>query len=114
LFFWSLGLKNRVAHLHRRAPGAARTALIVTGLSALSGCFAPVAQREAQNIAQQRVDRYCAGRCGALTLAHTQKIKSRWLVDFDGPRQKFTVTVEGDGNAKVEVWDKSLSPVATP
>ena len=89
-----------------------RGALIAIALTALSGCFAPVAQNEAQTIAQRRVDRYCAGRCGALTLAHTQKIKGRWLVDFDGPRQKFTVTVEGDGNAKVEVWDKSLSPAA--
>jgi hypothetical protein len=84
------------------------------GVALLSGCFAPVAQREAQTIAQTRVEKYCAGRCGALSLAHTQKIKDRWLVDFDGPRQKFTVTVSDSGNAKVEVWDKSLSPAAAP
>jgi very-short-patch-repair endonuclease len=40
-------------------------------------------------------------------MARTQKIKSRWLVDFEAPRQKFTVIVEDDGNAKVTVWDKS-------
>ena len=43
---------------------------------------------------------------GALALAHTQKIKSRWLVDFEAPHQKFTVIVENDGNSKVTVWDK--------
>ena len=80
----------------------------------LAGCFAPVAQREAQTIAQARLDKYCGGRCGALAWRHTQKIKGRWLVDFDGPRQKFTVTVSDSGNAKVEVWDKSLAPAATP
>ena len=62
--------------------------------------------REAQDIAQQRVTRYCSNRCGALTLAHTQKIKSRWLVDFEAPRQKFTVIVEDDGNSKITTWDK--------
>ena len=105
-------MKNRFAHLHRRAPGAIRTAFIAITLSLLSGCIAPVQQVEAQQIAQQRVDKYCRGRCGALTLAHTQKIKDRWLIDFDGPRHKFTVTVEDNGNAKVQVWDKS--PAAMP
>jgi len=63
--------------------------------------------REAQGIAQQRLVKYCNGRCGAFTLARTQKIKDRWLVDFEAPRQTFTVTVEDDGNAKVTVWDKA-------
>ena len=48
--------------------------------------------REAQDIAHERVVKYCGSRCGALTLARTQKIKSRWLVDFEAPRQKFTPT----------------------
>ena len=87
----------------------ARGGFIIIALSVLSGCFAPVEQIEAQQIAQKRVDRYCRGRCGALALTHTQKIKDRWLVDFDGPRQTFTVTVEGDGNAKVDAWDKSIT-----
>ena len=37
-------------------------------------------------------------RCGALAWSNTQKIKKRWLVDFDGQQQKFTVIVEDDGN----------------
>ena len=62
--------------------------------------------REAESIAHERLTKYCNGRCGALTLARTQKIKSRWLVDFEAPRQKFTVIVEDDGNAKVTAWEK--------
>jgi len=72
----------------------------------LAGCFAPMSTREAQEIASGRLKKYCAGRCGAVTLAHTQKINKRWLVDFDGPRQKFTVIVENDGNSKVTTWNK--------
>ena len=76
------------------------------GASGTSGCAAPMSTREAQGIARERLVKYCSGRCGTLALAHTQKIKNRWLVDFDAPRQKFTVIVEDDGNAKVTVWDK--------
>ena len=72
----------------------------------LSGCVAPMTTREAQDIAHDRLIKYCNDRCGALTLAHTQKIKSRWLVDYDSPRQKFTVIVEDDGNAKITVWSR--------
>ena len=58
--------------------------------------------------AGERLVQYCRDRCGTLALAHTQKIKNRWLVDFDSPRRAFTVTVENDGNAKVTVWDKAV------
>ena len=74
--------------------------------AAVAGCISPMSTREAQDIAHARLDKYCAGHCGAVTLAHTQKIKDRWLVDFEAPRQKFTVIVENDGNAKVTTWDK--------
>ena len=72
----------------------------------LSGCITPMTTREAQDIAHERIAKYCSGRCGALTLAHTQKIKSRWLVDYEAPRQKFMVIVEDDGNSKLTVWNK--------
>jgi very-short-patch-repair endonuclease len=73
---------------------------------ALGGCVAPMSTREAQQIAQTRLTKYCNSRCGALALGRTQKIKSRWLVDFEAPRQKFTVIVEADGNSQVTTWDK--------
>jgi very-short-patch-repair endonuclease len=87
-------------------PSALRGAFLLLTMAALGGCFAPMTTREAQDIAHQRLVKYCNGRCGALALARTQKIKSRWLVDFEAPRQKFTVIVETDGNAKVTAWQK--------
>jgi hypothetical protein len=85
-------------------------AIILLNCIALSGCFAPLTTREAQTIASERLTKYCAGRCGAVTLGRTQRIKSRYLVDFDAPRQRFTVIVENDGNAKVTAWDKGAKP----
>jgi hypothetical protein len=87
-----------------RAP--LRGAFIAISLIALGGCFAPMTTREAQDIANTRLAKYCNGRCGAVTLGRTQRIKDRWLVDFEAPRQKFTVIVENDGNSKVTAWDK--------
>ena len=92
-----------------------RGAFAAIGLLALSGCFAPVAQREAQEIARKEVTRYCRGNCGGpLTLGRTQRIKDRWLIDLDSPARRFTVTVETDGNYKVDAWDKSLAPAISP
>jgi hypothetical protein len=81
--------------------------ILVIGM-ALSGCIAPINAREARDIAHTRLDKYCGGRCGQLAWSNTQKIKRRWLVDFDGQNQKYTVIVEGDGNSKVTVWDKGV------
>jgi hypothetical protein len=78
-------------------------------ITLLTGCFAPVAQREAQEIARKQVTRYCRGTCEPLTLGRIQRIKDRWLIDLDSPARKFTVTVETDGNYKVDAWDKSLA-----
>ncbi|HET7086855.1 MAG TPA: hypothetical protein VFI23_18955 [Rhizomicrobium sp.] len=83
-----------------------RGAFFAIAAMLLCGCVAPMTAREAQTLAHERVVKYCGGHCGALALAHTQKIKSRWLVDIEAPRQKFTVIVEDDGNSQVTVWDK--------
>jgi very-short-patch-repair endonuclease len=80
--------------------------VIVLSALFLGGCFAPMTTREAQSIANQRLTKFCNGRCGAVKMARTQKIANRWLVDFDAPRQKFTVTVEDDGNSHVDIWSK--------
>ena len=77
--------------------------------SALAGCIAPMSAREARDIAHTRLDKYCQGRCGALAWSNTQKLKKRWLVDFESQRQKFTVIVEDDGNSRVTVWEKGGS-----
>jgi hypothetical protein len=75
---------------------------------ALAGCIAPMNAREARDIAHSRLDKYCKGRCGTLAWNNTQKINKRWLVDFDGQRQKFAVIVEEDGNSNVTVWAKDV------
>lgn len=77
------------------------------GIAALGACAGPMAAREARERAQDRMTRYCQGRCGALQLTRAQKIKDRWLIDFDSPAHRFTVTVDNGGNAKVDVWDKN-------
>jgi hypothetical protein len=69
--------------------------------------MAPVELREARDIAGARMTKYCAGNCGALHFTHAQKIKDRWLIDYDGPSRKYTVIVEGDGNSQITVWDKN-------
>ena len=85
-----------------------RGAFTLLSLAALlGGCVAPMTTREAQQIASTRLNKYCRGHCGAVTMARTQKIKDRWLVDFEAPQEKFTVIVETDGNSKVTAWDKS-------
>jgi hypothetical protein len=80
--------------------------IIIAASLAVSGCITPMTTQEAQTIAGKRLTRYCNSRCGAVTLARTQKIKDRWLVDFEDPRHKFTVTVENDGNSSVTTWNK--------
>jgi len=83
-----------------------RGAWAAFSLLLLAGCIAPMTTREAQEIASTRLKKYCRDRCGSLTLAHTQKLDHRWLVDFEAPREKFTVIVESDGNSKVTAWSK--------
>jgi hypothetical protein len=74
----------------------------------LAGCIAPMTAREARDIAHTRLDKYCKASCGTVAWSNTQKIKKRWLVDFEGQRQKFTVIVEDDGNSSVTVWEKGV------
>ncbi len=103
-------MKNRFAIFPVHAPGAALRGAIILSLIALGGCIAPMSAREAEGIANVRLTKYCRGNCGDFKLAHTQKIKDRYLVDFEAPRQTFTVIVESDGNSTVTAWDKTLLP----
>jgi hypothetical protein len=85
---------------------ASRGAICIVGIALVGGCFAPMTTREAQGIASERLAKYCGKRCGAYTLSKSQKLNNRWLVDFDAPKHTFTVTVESNGNASVDVWNK--------
>ena len=76
----------------------------------LAGCAAPMSQREAQLRASRSLREFCVGTtCGTPRMLKSQKIKSRWLVDFETASGLYTVTVDPGGNTNVTVWDKSVS-----
>ncbi len=83
-------------------PGAAFISLIM-----LSGCAGAISQREAQDYADRRLVRYCAAACSNFHFVKAQRVKGRWLLDYDPPRHKLMVAVDDGGNTKVSVWDKA-------
>jgi hypothetical protein len=77
-------------------------------LPALAGCIAPLGQREAETRASRSLRNFCqAQACGAAHLVKAEKIKNRWLVDFETPTGLYTVTVDQGGNTDVSIWDKN-------
>jgi hypothetical protein len=59
-------------------------------------------------LASHSLRSFCAASpCGAPRLVKSQKLKGRWLVDFDTPNGLYTVAVDGAGNTNVSVWDKN-------
>ena len=74
----------------------------------LLGCVAPMGQREAQILANRRLTQFCRTTvCGTPHLLKAQKIKDRWLVDYEATGGLFTVAVDSGGNTDVSVWDKN-------
>jgi hypothetical protein len=78
----------------------------------LCACAGPIGQQEAQSIATARMTKYCgdAAVCKPLRLTKAQKLKDRWLVDFDAPTHTYGVIVEADGNTTLSIWDKTPAP----
>jgi len=65
-------------------------------------------QREAESRAGQSLRSFCRDKtCGAPHLVKTQKLKNRWLVDFETASGLYTVAVDQGGNTDVSVWDKN-------
>jgi hypothetical protein len=65
-------------------------------------------QREAQSRAGQSLRSFCRDKaCGAPHLVRTQKLKDRWLVDFETAGGLYTVAVNPGGSTDVSVWDKN-------
>lgn len=65
-------------------------------------------QREAESRAGRSLLTFCQDKtCGAARLVKTEKIKNRWLVDFETPGGLYTVAVDQGGNTDVSVWDKN-------
>ena len=81
--------------------------LLLTGLG-LAGCAGTMSQADAVRVAGRSLTKFCRTRsdCRPVRFAHAQKIKDRWLIEYDSPLNVFGVAVEEDGNTDVSVWDK--------
>jgi hypothetical protein len=88
----------------------AGTGLFLMTILALGGCASPMGQSEAVHLANTSLRKYCSGHggCAQLRLAHAQKIKDRWLIEYDGAANTYGVAVNNDGNTDVSVWEKGL------
>lgn len=76
----------------------------------LAGCAAPMGQREAQTRAGRSLREFCSSApCGPARLVKAQKLKDRWLVDFETATGIYTVAVDRGGETQVSVWDKTLA-----
>ena len=80
--------------------------ILVAALAFLAGCAGPMSRREAESYASRRMARYCGTACGSYHITGAQRMKDRWLVDFDSARRKLAVLVDNGGNTEVTVWDK--------
>lgn len=84
-----------------------RGAALIFCAFVLAGCVGPMRQREAESRASQSLHRFCQNKsCGTPRLVKAQKLKSRWLVDFETSGGLYTVAVDQGGNTDVTVWDK--------
>lgn len=89
-------------------PGFRGAALILLCAFVLAGCVGPMRQREAESRAGQSLRSFCRDKaCGAPHLVKTQKLKNRWLVDFETTGGLYTVAVDPGGNTDISVWDKN-------
>jgi hypothetical protein len=74
----------------------------------LAGCAGPMGQREAETRANNSLNDFCRqAACGPARLIKAQKIKNRWLVDFETQAGLYTVTVDQGGDTRVSIWDKN-------
>ena len=74
---------------------------------ALLGCAAPMGVREAEIRADRSLKAFCSDTpCGTPKMVRAQRIKDRWMVDFETAGGLYTVAVDPSGNTDVTVWDK--------
>ncbi len=87
---------------------ASRAAMpLVCGMM-LAGCASQMGQREAEVRANHSLNDFCrTAACGPAKLIKAQKLKDRWLVDFETQAGLYSVTVDQGGNTQVSVWDKN-------
>ena len=75
-------------------------------MPALQGLVNAVVRKLATVLAAPPPPKLATAETLAEYFSHPDWLVKRWLVDFDGPRQKFTVIVENDGNSRVTTWNK--------
>jgi hypothetical protein len=80
----------------------------------LAGCAGPMSQAEAVRMAGRGLTKFCRERsdCRPVRFAHAQKLKGRWLIEYDSPANVFGVAVAEDGTTDVSVWDKKSGATA--
>ena len=84
-----------------------RGAVLILSILVLAGCAGPLRQREAESRANLSLRNFCQNKaCGTARLVRSQKLKDRWLVDFEAPTGLYTVAVDQGGNTDISVWDK--------
>ena len=88
-----------------------RAGLSLLTILAVGGCAAPMSQREAVGLANTSLLKFCSrrGGCPQLRVAHAQKIKDRWLIEYDAAANRYGVAVDSGGNTDISVWDKSVA-----
>ncbi len=84
-----------------------RGAALILSILVLAGCAGPLRQREAESRANLSLRNFCRNKaCGTARLVRSQKLRDRWLVDFESPTGLYTVAVDQGGNTDISVWDK--------
>ena len=67
-------------------------------------------QREAVTRANRSLANFCRQTpCDQPRLRQAQKLKDRWLVDYESQTRLYTVMVDNGGNSQVSLWDKNPS-----
>jgi hypothetical protein len=67
-------------------------------------------QREAVTRANRSLASFCRqAACDQPKLRKAQKLKDRWLVDYESQTRLYTVMVDNGGNSQVSLWDKNPS-----
>jgi len=88
--------------------------LVLLSAFVLTGCVAPLTQREAQSYAQLSLRRYCSQTmpCHPARFVHAQHMPTGWLLDYESDTVKYGVMVHENGGTQVSVWDKSAAASA--
>ena len=82
--------------------------LFLLAVPTLTGCLAPMTQRQAQTYAQLSLRERC--NAGApCRFVKAQHLKTGWLMDYDAGAAVYGVMVHESGATEITVWDKGAT-----